>query len=145
MLQATRRVGALALLAVGAVHLQEYIGADYRSIPTIGTLFMLNAIGAAVVGLALLAPVERLFRDRKGDLVLGLLALAAVAIAVGALISIFIAENGALFGFSETGYSTAIVVAIAAEAVTTVLLAPVAAIKLLGIGSSERAPHTQRV
>lgn len=145
MLQATRRVGALALLAVGAVHLQQYIGADYRSIPTIGTLFMLNAIGAAVVGLALLAPVERLFRDRKGDLVLGLLALAAVAIAVGALISIFIAENGALFGFSETGYSTAIVVAIAAEAVTTVLLAPVAAIKLLGIGSSERAPHTQRV
>jgi hypothetical protein len=155
MLQATRRLGALALFAVGAVHLQQYLS-EYRLIPTIGTLFLLNAVGSFIVGLLLLAPVERFAprfapgfaRGHGGDVAVGLLALGAVAIAVGALISIFIAENGTLFGFTEAGYySTPIVVAIVAEAVTTVLLAPVAAIKLVGAaGPGDRAgqPLTSR-
>ena len=54
ILRAMRLFGALAILAVGAVHLQQYIGADYRAIPTIGTLFLLNAIVSAVVGIGLL-------------------------------------------------------------------------------------------
>ncbi len=37
-----RFFGVLAVLAMGAVHLQQYIGADYRTIPTIGTLFLLT-------------------------------------------------------------------------------------------------------
>jgi hypothetical protein len=37
-----RAVGALSLLAVGAVHLQQYLYL-YSAIPTIGTLFVLNS------------------------------------------------------------------------------------------------------
>src|SRR6201999_530113 len=62
-----RRLGALTLLIVGGVHLQQYL-AGYSSVPTIGTLFILNAIGAAVVAICLLAPIERLLGDRQGSL-----------------------------------------------------------------------------
>src|ERR687887_2679026 len=54
-----RALGALATLAVGAVHLQQYFKL-YSSVPTIGTLFVLNFAGATVIGLALLAPIERI-------------------------------------------------------------------------------------
>lgn len=130
-LQVIRRAGAVALLAVGAVHLQQYYGDDYRVLPTIGPLFLLNAISAGVVGLGLLLPIERLLKERIGERAVGLLALGAVAIAVGSLIALFIAETSILFGFSEDGYSTPVVIAIAAEVATTVLLTPVAVANLV--------------
>ena len=45
ILRSMRFLGALALLAVGAVHLQQYIAADYRAIPTVGPLFLLMRSG----------------------------------------------------------------------------------------------------
>jgi hypothetical protein len=125
-LQVIRRAGAVAILAVGAVHLQQYL-TGYNVLPTIGTLFLLNAISAGVVGFGLLLPIERLFSER----VIGLLALGAVAIAIGSLIALFISETSVLFGFSEDGYSTAVVIAIAAEVATIVLLTPVAVANLV--------------
>jgi hypothetical protein len=62
---AARVLGALSLLAVGAVHLQQYFEL-YSDIPTIGTLFVLNFVGATIVGLGLLGPVERLLGRRGG-------------------------------------------------------------------------------
>jgi hypothetical protein len=124
-LQVMRRAGAVTLLAVGAVHLQQYFN-GYDVLPTIGTLFVLNAISAAVVGVGLLLPIERWFGERA----VGLLAVGAVAIAVGSLIGLFIAETGTLFGFGEDGYDTPIWIAIASEVATTVLLAPVAVANL---------------
>ena len=47
---AARVLGALSLLAVGAVHLQQYFEL-YYDIPTIGKLFVLNFVGATIVGL----------------------------------------------------------------------------------------------
>jgi hypothetical protein len=132
VVQATRRAGAVALLAVGAVHLQQYISADYRAVPTIGPLFLLNAIGSFIVAALLITPTERAVPERLRDVFVGVLAAVAVAIAVGSLVFLFLAENGGVFGFAEHGYSTPIVIAIVAEAIATVLLAPVAAIKLLG-------------
>ena len=44
-----RVAGALSLLAVGAVHLQQY-DYLYSAIPTIGTLFLLNFVGATAMG-----------------------------------------------------------------------------------------------
>jgi hypothetical protein len=126
IIRAMRLVGALAILAVGAVHLQQYLGADYRAIPTIGPLFLLNAIASGVVGIALLFPIERVFAGRKAPTAVAALATGAVAIAVGSLIALFISESGSLFGFSEPGYRTAVVIAIVIEAATVVLLAPVA-------------------
>jgi hypothetical protein len=69
----------------------------------------------------------------------GLLAGAGVAIAAGSLIALFISESGKLFGFSETGYGTAIVLAIIAEALTVVLLTPVAVVSLRGPASDGSA------
>jgi hypothetical protein len=130
-LQLMRRAGAVAILAVGAVHLQQYFGAEYHEVPTIGPLFLLNGIAAGVVGVGLLLPIERLFGERGGERVVGLLALGAVTIAVGSLIALFIAESGPLFGFSEDGYDTPIVIAIATEVATMLLLAPVAVANLV--------------
>ena len=78
-LRIMRRLGAITLLVVGAVHLQQYIGNDYSVLPTIGPLFLLNAIGAGIVAICLLAPIERILGDRQADLVTGLLATAALA------------------------------------------------------------------
>ena len=90
-----RVAGALSLLAVGAVHLQQYFTL-YSSIPTIGTLFVLNFVGATAIGLGLLAPVERV---------------------------VFVSERTPLFGFMEPGYDPAAILASrVAEAVTVLFL-----------------------
>jgi hypothetical protein len=117
-----RVLGALSLLAVGAVHLQQYFEL-YSEIPTIGTLFVLNFVGATIVGVALLAPVERLL-GRLGGAVLALLTLAGVAQAATAFVFLWISERTPLFGFMEPGYDPeAILAARIAEIATVMLLA----------------------
>ena len=142
-LRTMRRLGAIAILGIGAVHLQQYLG-GYRSIPTIGTLFLLNAVSSGVVAIGLLAPVERILHQRRAELTSGLLAGAGLAIAAGSLVALFVSENGTLFGFSETGYRTVIVLAIIAEALAIVLLAPVAALSLKRAASGGSAPGMPR-
>jgi hypothetical protein len=117
------------------VHLQQYLG-DYQSIPTIGPLFLLNAIGSFVIAVGLLIPIERRLRPGRGELAVALLALGGVAIAIGSLIGLYIAETGTLFGFSEGTLETPMWIAIVAEVATVALLAPVA-IASLASGSSE--------
>ena len=138
-----RRLGALTLLIVGGVHLQQYL-AGYSDVPTIGALFMLNAIGAAVVAVGLLAPIERLLNDRGADLAAGMLSALGAMIAIGALVALFVSESQPLFGFMEDGYSTPIVIAIAAEAITTILLVPVAVANLRRAASGDRPPRFAR-
>ncbi len=143
-LQATRYLGAVALLAVGVVHLQQYLDAGYNLIPTVGTLFLLNAIASAVVATGLLAPMRLLFGDRRADVAVGVLAIAGTAIAAGALIALFVSETGSLFGFTEFGYGTPVVIAIVSEVATLVLLTPVAAISIARMGAPARHPRAWR-
>jgi hypothetical protein len=143
-LNTMRRLGAITLVIVGAVHLQQYIGNDYSVLPTIGPLFLLNAIGAGLVAIGLLAPIERILGNRRGDVAVALLTLGALAIAVGSLVALFIAESQPLFGFMESGYDTPILIAIASEALTTILLAPVAVRALQRAASGHRAPRSRR-
>jgi predicted histidine transporter YuiF (NhaC family) len=49
-----RYLGAAALLGVGIDHIQQYVGAQYSVIPTIGTLFVLNFAASTVVAIALI-------------------------------------------------------------------------------------------
>jgi uncharacterized RDD family membrane protein YckC len=105
---------------------------------------LLNAIGAGIVAISLLAPIERMLGDRQADLAVGLLAVVALAIAVGSLVALFIAESQPLFGFMENGYDTPILIAIAAEALTVILLAPVAVTTLQGAASGDRPPRSRR-
>jgi hypothetical protein len=119
---ALRVLGASSLFAVGAVHLQQYFTL-YSSIPTIGTLFVLNFVGATVIGLGLLAPVERL-SGRLGSALPALLALGGIILAATAFVFLFISERTPLFGFMEPGYDpTAILASRVAEAVTVLFLA----------------------
>jgi hypothetical protein len=143
-LRTMRRLGAIAILAVGAVHLQEYLGDGYRSVPTIGPLFLLNAVSSGIVAIGLLAPLERILHHPRAELTSGLLAAAGIAIALGSLVALFVSENGTLFGFRESGYGTAIVLAIIAEALAVLLLAPVAALSLKRAASGDRAPGMKR-
>jgi hypothetical protein len=112
-----RTIGAIAVLVVGAVHLQQYFSYHLNAVPTIGPLFVLNPAGAVVIGLGLLVPAERL------RLVHGLLALGGIGLAATSFVFLFISEHQPLFGFHEHGYRAAIVIALAAEAVAVVTLA----------------------
>jgi hypothetical protein len=116
-----RVLGALSLLAVGAIHLQQYFEL-YSEIPTIGTLFVLNFVGATVVGLALLAPVERVL-GRLGGAAVTLLAVAGIVQAATAFVFLLISERTPLFGFQEPGYDPqAILASRLTEAATVVFL-----------------------
>jgi hypothetical protein len=115
---AARVLGAVSLLAVGSVHLQQYFEL-YSEIPTIGTLFVLNFAGAAAVGIGLLAPLERLgARGRAAHVVL---ALAGIAQAATAFVFLLISERTPLFGFKEPGYDPPAIMASRIFEVATVV------------------------
>jgi hypothetical protein len=116
-----RYLGAIALLGVGADHLEQFSVDSYSVIPTIGTLFALNFASATLIAGALFAPVQRL-PGRVGRLATPILALAGVGVAAGSLAGLLISETTGLFGFMETDYRPAIVLAIALEAAAVVLL-----------------------
>jgi hypothetical protein len=117
----------VAILATGAVHLQQYIVQDFRGIPTIQVLFLLNVIGSWVVGFLLLAPLDRALPSRWSDAAVALLAGVGLTIAVGSLACLFVSESESLFGLHTARYSTAAVLAIVAEGAALLLLAPVLA------------------
>jgi hypothetical protein len=118
---AARALGALSLLAVGAVHLQQF-NRFYSEVPTIGTLFILNFAGATALALALLAPLERI-GGRHGSALLALVVAAAIVLAAVAFAFLLISERTPLFGFKEPGYDPpAIAAARGAEIATVVFL-----------------------
>jgi CBS domain containing-hemolysin-like protein len=116
-----RYLGAVSILLVGGVHAQQYYDAYFSVVPTIGTLFLLSFIGAGVVGVVLFAPM-RLLGNRLGDLILVLAALGGIGIAVGTFVSLLVSEYTPLFGFMESGYRLAIVLAIVFDVLTTLFL-----------------------
>ncbi|MFL5915060.1 MAG: hypothetical protein ACJ752_05420 [Gaiellaceae bacterium] len=134
---AARFLGALSLLAVGAVHLQQYEYL-YSAISTIGTLFLLNFAGATALGLGLLAPIERLL-GRVGGFVVALLALGGVGLAGTAFTFLLVAERTPLFGFQEPGYDPpALMASRIAELVTMGLLGSFLAVRLASRSSARR-------
>lgn len=112
-----RTLGAIAVLVTGAVHLEQYFGAHIGTVSIIGPLFLLNFAGATVIGLGLLIPSARL------RVVHLLLALGGIGLAATSFVFLFVSEYQSLFGFQESGYRPAIVIALAAEAVAAVALA----------------------
>lgn len=122
-----RYLGILLLFGVGAVHLYEYYADDYRVIPTIGILFLLNFIGGVVLGLLLALPLGSLPVIRSvpiaGRAAHALVALVGVAYAAATIIALMISETGTLFGFQEGGYGPAIVAALGLESAAVVVLA----------------------
>lgn len=108
------RVLAVALLLLeGGVHLQQYEG-PLNAVPTISTLFVLNAVGAAVIGLALAG-------SREGVAVLN--AVAGIGLTLGALISLAISRVATLFDYSEPTLRAAVTFASLVELATVLALA----------------------
>jgi hypothetical protein len=130
-------LGALAVLATGVVHIQQYYGNDYSTVPTIGTLFFLNFVSAVVIAAGLVAPLGRV-AGRYADSIRALFAVGGIGLAVLSLVSLLVSESSSLFGFTENGYRTAIVLAMVAEAAAAVFLL----IFLVAAGTGRAAKST---
>jgi hypothetical protein len=139
-----RLLAAISLLAVGGVHIQQYFGADYRVIPTIGPLFLLNFVGGTVLGLYFLIPISR-HAGRVRLLVDAVAALAGWFLAAGALVGLLVSEHTPLFGFMEHGYRFAIVFAIVSEAVALIALAILIVDSRVGSGRRHGPRHGKTV
>jgi hypothetical protein len=108
-----RILGALAVLIVGGVHLEQYFVVHFDVVPIIGPLFALNFAGATLIGLGLVLPFRRIH---------ALLALGGMALAATSFVFLFVSEQRPLFGFEDYGYRPAILIALAAEAAAVLVL-----------------------
>jgi hypothetical protein len=119
--ETARYLGAISIVVVGTVHAQQYYDAYFSVVPTIGPLFLLSFVGAAVAGAVLFAPVRRL-APRAGEAILVLAAVGAIGIALGTFAALLISEYRPLFGFMESGYRLAVVLTLVFDVMTTAFL-----------------------
>jgi len=132
-----RFLGALSVLAVGAVHLQQYYG-PYSAIRTIGTLFLVNFGVATLIGVGLLAPIEHLTGQLAGATVV-VVTLAGIALSAGSFVLLAISEQRPLFGFMESGFDPAAITATrAAEIAAVVFLAVSLVTRFVSHGAKAR-------
>jgi predicted lipoprotein with Yx(FWY)xxD motif len=124
-----RVAGAGLLLAIGAIHLDLYL-TGYRTIPTIGWLFLLQVIAAFALGLAVLVIPGRLVL--AGRLAAAAGAGFAVATLGGYLLSVWIG----LFGFKEVRTTAGIV----AGVLEVAAFAALAMLALAPAGGAARVP-----
>ena len=108
-----RLLAVALLLAEGAVHLQQVEG-PLKAVPTINTLFVLNAVGAATTALVLAGSRERVA-------VLG--ALTGLSLTLTALVSLAISRAGTLFAYSEPTLRPAVTLAALVELAAVLALA----------------------
>jgi hypothetical protein len=102
------RIGiAVALLAVGGVHLNLYAREEYNKIPTIGWLFLLTAISSLVLAVLIVIRPSLLALVASAGFGFGVL--------TGYLLSLYL-PNG-LFLFKELGISYSGGVSIAGEVI----------------------------
>src|ERR1700722_9925407 len=94
-----RGAASAMLFATGGIHLDLYL-TGYRFIPTIGVLFILQVVGAAVLGLAVIAVPRRIVAISA--------ALFALSTLGGYVLSIWVG----LFGFTEVRTTAGIVAGI---------------------------------
>jgi hypothetical protein len=128
------RVLAVALLlAEGAIHLQQYEG-PLNAVPTISTLFVLNAIGAAAIALVLAG-------SRGFVSVLG--ALAGLGLTIGALVSLAISRAGVLFAYSEPTLRPAVTFAAFVELAVVLALVAFVLVRRGARSASPRVDWTQ--
>lgn len=119
---------AVALLLVeGGIHLQQVEGV-IGSVPTIDTLFVLNAIGAGAIALVLAGSREH---------VAALAALGGIGLTLGALVSLAITRADTLFDYSEPTLRFEVGLAAFVELAAVLALCAF----LLVRAAERRAPH----
>jgi|GEM_PF-3039244 len=128
------RVLAVALLlAEGAIHLQQVEG-PLNAVPTINTLFVLNAVGSACIALVLAG-------SRANVSVLG--ALAGLGLTLGALVSLAISRAGTLFEYSEPTLRAAVGFAAGVELAAVLALTAYVVCHLRESATAPRVDWTQ--
>lgn len=110
---ALRLLAVVLLLAQAGIHLQQYEG-PLNAVPTIGPLFVLNAVGACAIALLLAG-------SRGSGAVLG--SLAGLGLTLGALVSLAITRAGTLFEYSEPTLRAAVVASALVELALVLVLA----------------------
>jgi hypothetical protein len=128
-----RIVGAGLLAAMAAIHL--YLWADgYRSVPTIGLLFMLNGIGGGILTLAVLAAPKRF---------LAIVAALSSLFTLGTLGALILSLTVGLFGFLESMAAPLATTTLIVESLGVVVLAGLAvyAFMLSKSGGAAGAPQ----
>lgn len=108
------------LLCEGGVHLQQY-ESFLHSVPTINTLFLLNAISAALIALALAATRNQIAI---------LLAIGAIGMTVTGLVSLAIARQSVLFNYSEPTLRFPVLFAALVELATVLVASRFVAVRL---------------
>src|ERR1700679_3095545 len=129
-----RLTGAGALVATGAIHLDLYL-TGYRTIPTIGWLFLLQVISAFVIAVAAIA------------LPLRLVSVAGAGFLLSTFVGYLISLRVSLFGFREVR-TTAGIVAGVIEIVGFIALCGFAARPVPREGSRTRGralPHQRLI
>jgi len=106
-----RVLGALALLAMGGIHL--YLVFDGVG-GVLGVLFVLNAIGGLLLAIAMVAAPRRL---------LPLASLLGLLFMVGTLLALVLALTVGLFGITETLSFTLVPTTLIVESIGAVVLA----------------------
>jgi len=109
---AARVLGAALTAVMGGIHLDLWVG-GYRDIPTIGVLFLLNGIGAALLALGLLTAPTR---------ALGTMSGAAALFTAATLAALLASLTVGVFGFQEYLGAPLVVTTIIVEAAGTVVL-----------------------
>lgn len=109
---AVRIVGAVLLLAMGAIHLRLWFD-GYRDIAWIGPLFLANAVLGVLAGVAILLTPTRW---------LGWVGLLAALLALGTLGGLVLSLTVGLFGFFESLSAPLVVPTIVVESAAFVVL-----------------------
>ncbi len=112
VLVVVRSFGAILLALTGWIHLHLYLD-GYRTVPTIGRLFLLNAVSAAVAVLALVAVPRRWLAP---------VALGGGLLEIGTLGGLVLSLTVGLFGFTESPRAPFVGASIAVESAGTFLL-----------------------
>jgi predicted lipoprotein with Yx(FWY)xxD motif len=130
-----RVAGAGLLIATAAIHLDLYL-TGYRTIPTIGWLFLLQVIAAFGLGLAVLAIPGRFVVARR------LAAAAGAGFALATLGGYLLSVWTGLFGFKEVRTTAGIVAGVIEVAAFVVLAALALAPAPASDAASGAAPAT---
>lgn len=120
------RLAALAVLVIGAIHLDLWLRQGYRNVHVIGPLFLANAVAAAALAVVLA------LRGGPGA------ELAGLVFAASTLAAFLISVYHGLFGFVATLHGTLQTISLVAEGTAIVLLSAALARRTYG----GRSPHT---
>jgi hypothetical protein len=118
-----RLVGTALLIAMGGIHLYLYFD-GYRTVATIGPLFLLNAVLGALAAIAVLGTPRRW---------LGWISLAGAALQAGTLGALLLSLTVGLFGFRESTKAPLVI--------TTIVVELAGAVVLLALAVREFAPR----